>query len=100
RDVSIDFSEFAVLVDGLRKIEKALGNTKKVHDKETKIREWAFRSLVSVSRIPRGTVISDAMIWSKRPGIGIPSWRMKEVIGKRAKNDIERNTLISFDDIE
>ena len=28
------------------------------------------------------------MIWSKRPGTGIPSYRMKEVIGKYAANDI------------
>lgn len=25
------------------------------------------------------------MIWSKRPGTGIPSYKMEEIIGKRAK---------------
>ena len=34
------------------------------------------------------------MIWSKRPGTGIPSRFMSKVIGKRAKKFIKKNTLI------
>ena len=39
------------------------------------------------------------MIWSKRPGTGIPSKRMNEVIGKKAKKRIPRNTLIKWSDL-
>ena len=45
--VSIDFEDLHRLVDGIRKIEAALGNEKKVHQNEKSIREWAFRSIVS-----------------------------------------------------
>jgi len=40
------------------------------------------------------------MIWSKRPGTGIPSYRMDEIIGCRAKRNIEANTLLDWADIE
>ena len=39
------------------------------------------------------------MVWSKRPGTGIPSYKINEVIGKKAKKDIKQNTLISWDDL-
>lgn len=98
--VALDFAEFAMLVDGLRKIEKALGDEKKVHSLEQPIRTWAFRSLVNVRPIRKGDIIHDDMIWSKRPGTGIPSWRRHEVIGKRAKRDIPANTLLALSDFK
>jgi sialic acid synthase SpsE len=98
--VSIDFRELAQLVDGVRKIEAAMGDERKVQDRERPIREWAFRSLISTRRISAGELIGDEMVWSKRPGTGIPSWRMDEVIGKRAARDIEANVLLRWDDFE
>ena len=95
--VSIDFNDLHQLVDGVHKVEKALGNEKKVREKEKAIREWAFRSVVSIKDIKAGEMITQDMIWSKRPGTGIPSYRMEEVLGKVAKVNIEKNTLISFD---
>ena len=99
QEVSIDFQDLYHLVDGIRKIELAIGNEKKVHDKEIKIREWAFRSIVSIKDIKKGEVITQDMIWSKRPGTGIPSKRMDEIIGKVAKEDISNNTLISWEQL-
>ena len=99
QSVSIDFSELAELVDATRKIEKALGSEKKVHKSEQAIRSWAHRSLVSLSDISEGTKIEDSMVWSKRPGTGIPAFRMDEVVGKVAKKPIKKNSLISWDDL-
>lgn len=98
--VSIDFRELHELVDGVRKIQKALGDEKKVRPKEETIRQWAFRSIVSTREIHAGEVITQDMIWSKRPGTGIPSYRMPEIIGKKAKKDILYNTLLSYEDFE
>ena len=96
--VSIDFQELHQLVEGSRKVFLALGNEKRVREKEEKIRSWAFRSIVSTQKITKGTVITEKMLWSKRPGTGIPSWKMDKVIGKVAQNDIEKNVLIKEDD--
>lgn len=98
--VSIDFEDLYRLVDGIRKIELASGSEKVVHKDEKSIREWAFRSIVSLRDIKRGEIITPEMIWSKRPGTGIPSHQMDEVIGKKAKWDIACNTLIKWEELE
>lgn len=100
QSVSIDFMDLYQLVDGIRKIEKAMGNEKKVNEKERQIRDWAFRSIVSTCEIKAGTVIDESMIWSKRPGTGIPSHRMNEVLGKIAVCDIKENTLLKWEDLK
>jgi N,N'-diacetyllegionaminate synthase len=99
QSVSIDMRELAQMVDGIRKIEDALGSEKKVHDKEKQVRTWAFRSLVSLTDILPGQKITEDMIWSKRPGTGIPSYQMDEVLGKKAVKKIEKNTLIHWEDL-
>ena len=98
QSVSINFYDLAQLVDGIRKIEAALGTTKAIHDKEQQIRKWAFRSIVSTRRIEAGEIIDQEMIWSKRPGTGIPSYQMAEVVGCKTVRAIEANTLLSWDD--
>lgn len=98
QSVSIDFYDLYRLVDGIRKIEVALGTEKKLHKNEEDIRQWAFRSIVTKRLIKKGEVIKADMIWSKRPGTGIPSYEMDTVIGKRAVHDIEENVLLKYED--
>ena len=100
QSVSIDFRDLATLVDGVRKIEAALGDRKAVHEKEQPIRAWAFRSLVTTRAVRAGEVLTDEMVWSKRPGTGIPAHRMDEVVGSRARRDLAANVLIAWDDVE
>tara|TARA_Y100000768_G_C23990541_1_gene692303 strand:- start:9283 stop:10308 length:1026 start_codon:yes stop_codon:yes gene_type:complete len=99
QSVSLDFNDFKNLCDGIRKVEAAMGNNKKVHKKEEQIREWAFRSVVSLIDIEPNTVITEKMVWTKRPGTGIPSHQLNEVIGCSSKNFIKKNTLISWKDL-
>lgn len=98
QSVSIDFQDLYHLVDGVHKVECALGGEKRVHPDEEPIRSWAFRSLVTKCPIKKGQRISEDMIWSKRPGTGIPSHRMQEVIGKYATQDIAENVLLKEED--
>lgn len=100
QSVSIDFNELHELVDGVRKVYLAGGSEKKVHPKEETIRQWAFRSIVSVTDIHPGDIITEDMIWSKRPGTGIPSYKMTDIIGRKAIREIRNNTLISYKDLE
>lgn len=100
QSVSIDMPELHALVDGIRKIEAALGSEKAVHAREAEIRAWAHRSVVSVCTIPAGATITEAMVWTKRPGTGIPSKRLHEVVGRVARRDLAENTLLSWDDLE
>ena len=100
QSVSINFDDLAALVDGIRKIETARGASREVHGLEQPIRTWAFRSLVTTRAVKSGEVIAEDMVWSKRPGTGIPSHRMAEVIGRRAARDLDANILLGWDDFE
>jgi N-acetylneuraminate synthase len=100
QSVSIDFKDLAELSDGIRKIEAALGREKVVHGRERQVRTWAFRSLVTTRLVRAGEVLTQDTVWSKRPGTGIPSHRMDEVVGRRARRDIAANALVSWDDLD
>jgi sialic acid synthase SpsE len=99
QSVSIDFYDLHNLIDGIRKVEAASGDKKIVHDNEKNIREWAFRSIVSTCEIKKGQTVTKDMVWSKRPGTGIPSYKMNDVIGRKAVHNIEKNVLIKWEDL-
>lgn len=99
QSVSIDFTELHQLADGCNKVFLAMGNEKKVRKNEEAIRAWAFRSIVSTRDIEPGEVISQDMIWSKRPGTGIPSYLMEKVIGLKVIKPIKKNTLVKAEDL-
>lgn len=99
QSVSIDMKELHELVDGVRKVDLALGGEKKVHIREKQIRTWAFRSVVSIRPIPKGRTITEEDVWTKRPGTGIPSKRLHEVLGRKAKHDIPKNRLVAWEDL-
>jgi len=100
QSVSIDFRDLAALVDGIRRIEASLGDEKRVHPREEQIRTWAFRSLVTTCEVAAGAALTDDMVWSKRPGTGIPAWQMDKVVGRRTTRAIGRNELLDWSDIE
>ena len=100
QEVSIDFYDLSQLVDGVRKIELAMGNEKKIHEKEKEIREWAFRSVVAIKDINKGEEIKESMVWTKRPGTGIPSKDLHKVIGKFATANIKKDTLIEWSQLK
>jgi sialic acid synthase SpsE len=100
QEVSIDFYDLSQLVDGVRKIELAMGNEKKIHEKEKEIREWAFRSVVAIKNINKGEKIQESMVWTKRPGTGIPSKDLYKVIGRHATVNIKKDSLIKWDQLK
>ena len=98
--VSIDMLELARLVDGVRKVEAALGAEKRVHGRELEIREWAHRSIVTTRALVAGSVIAEGDVWTKRPGTGIPSAELSHVLGRMLRRDVEPNRLLAWDDLE
>lgn len=100
QSVSIGMKELNELVEGIRKIEVALGYEKKIHEREKQIREWAFRSIITTQDISAGTILTEDMLWTKRPGTGIPSWELPNFIGKIVKRNLKKNTLLGREDVE
>ncbi len=99
QSVSIEPYELYQLVQAVRRVEEALGSNKSVHDLEKPIRAWAHRSVVSLQDIPKGVRISEKMVWTKRPGTGIPAKHLDQVIGRVAQVDIPANHLISWEEL-
>lgn len=100
QSVSIDFNDLKNLCDGIRKVELASDFNKSIHGREKQIREWAYRSVVTIKSIKKGEKFSKENIWTKRPGTGIPSKEIYNIIGKEAKNDIKNNILLKWEDVK
>ena len=100
QSVSIDSFDFHQLIQGIRKVECALGSKKAVYELEKPIRNWAHRSVVSLKEIKKGEVITRDMVWTKRPGTGIPAKSLYEIIGKIPKVDIPKDHLIKWDELK
>lgn len=100
QSVSIEPYELYQLVNGVRKVEAAMGSEKKVNDLEKPIRSWAHRSIVTLKDVKAGTKLTDEVIWTKRPGTGVAAKHLESFIGKKAKRDLKKDYLIQWEDIE
>lgn len=94
---SLEPQEFKAMVDSVRVAEKALGE---VHfglsDKEQSSRVFR-RSLFVVVDVRQGEFFSSSNVRSIRPGYGLHTRHLDEVLGKRAARDVERGTPLSWD---
>lgn len=100
---SIEPYELAELVRGADAVFQALGDERRIFEEEEQIVAWARESVVSEKQINKGTVITEDMVWVKRPGprLGVvPAKDLRKVIGKVAKDDIPKDVQIRWDDIE
>lgn len=101
---SIEPEELKELVKGCHAVFQALGSPeRKIQKEEEQIVAWARESVVSEKDIPTGTVITEDMIWTKRPSPKegeIPAKDFKKVIGKKAKNDIPKDSQIKWEYLE
>ncbi|TSC96824.1 MAG: Sialic acid synthase [Parcubacteria group bacterium Athens0714_26] len=98
--VSIEPKEFRAMVDGARRLEKALGvSTKQCFTEEMVMRKKHAKSLVSKVLIPKGTAVTADMVHCKSPGYGLKPNKISFLIGKKAKINIEPDTVIKSEDI-
>lgn len=94
---SLEPEEFKQMVDAVRVAEQALG---KVHyglsGKEEASRVFR-RSLFVVDDVKAGELFSETNVRSIRPGHGLHTRYLAEVLGKRAASDIMRGTPLSWE---
>jgi len=96
-------AEFKKMVEEIRFLEKAINHQEKKITpsvREKKMSKVFRRSLVAEIKIPQNTVITENMLGVKRPGTGIPSLAMDKVIGKKAKINLAKNTIIKYSDLK
>ena len=103
--IALESAMFKNLVDGIRKIEVALGYKKTIYKEEQVVRDWAFHSVVASRDIRKGEILSLENLIPKRPGSGIEAKFLDKnfsdkLLGKRAKRALVLNTILKWFDIE
>lgn len=97
---SLDESEFKRMVESVRLTESMMGKVDyELTDAKLLSRQFA-RSLYVVKDVGAGEVFTQDNVRSIRPGFGLHPRYFNEVLGKRALEDIERGSALSFDLIE
>lgn len=92
---SLEPDEFKRMVDGIRRVEKALGSfEKKPTTAEQKNKAIVRKSIVAARAIRRGEVLSEENLAVKRPGNGISPMKWDAVLGKKAKKFFQEDELI------
>jgi len=95
-EFSINPEEFKSLVQSIREVEKALGKvTYELSPKVLKSREHS-RSLFVVKDIKAGEMFTNENIRSIRPGFGLHTKHLYEIIGKTAITNILKGTPLSW----
>lgn len=94
---SLEPQELKAMVEGIRKVELALGsNEKRPSAAELKNRNVARKSLVAKRRIKTGEILTEDNVTAKRPGTGTSPMKWQEVLGTRAIRDFEEDELIEI----
>jgi pseudaminic acid synthase len=97
---SLTPSEFKVMVDNIRSIEKALGSTEKKPSKiEEKEKIQARRSLWVVKNIEAGDEINSKNVECLRPGIGLSPHFYDVIMGKKASRQLNAGKPLEWEDL-
>ncbi len=95
---SIEPDELTSMMQGIRKVEAALGHGRKEPaERELETAAVARKSLVAYKKIPAGTKIEKSQIAILRPGTGLAPAMLPYVVGRVAKLDIPAGELITFE---
>ncbi len=96
--MSLEPAELTALVRGIRNVESALGNGKKVPaSSEFEVAAIARKSLVAARHIPLGSTLTEELIAIKRPGTGLSPAMLKSVVGRRVRQEVPAGTVLTRD---
>lgn len=89
--------ELKAMVEGIRNVERALGDgVKRPSPSELKNKPIARKSIVAIRPICAGETFSAENIGAKRPGTGLSPMRWDEVVGRTATKDFAVDELIAL----
>jgi len=100
---SVTTAELAELVRGVRFLERALASPV---DKDAAAEELGdlralfTRSVVAVTDLEAGTVLSEANLALKKPAGGFPPERLPELVGRRLRRPVAADAQLTEDDVE
>ncbi|MCQ2022233.1 pseudaminic acid synthase [Clostridium butyricum] len=94
---SMEPEEFKEMVDNIRIVEKAIGKVNyDLSEKQSNSRQHS-RSLFIVKDIKKGELFTANNLKSIRPGFGLETKYIKDILGKKSKVNIKKGTPMSWD---
>ena len=92
---SLEPTELKAMIDGIRNIEKALGDgVKRLMPSEITNLPIARKSIVASRPINTGAIFTEHDLTAKRPGTGISPMEWNKLIGSTAKKEYLADELI------
>ena len=95
---SLEPGELEAMVRGIRTVQSALGDGRKLPAaEELNTAAVARRSLVAARDFSVGTVLTQDMIAIRRPGTGLPPSVLPQLVGRRLRQDITAGTPLTME---
>lgn len=100
-EASLEPNQLKKMIEKIRDIEKGLGDgIKKPTKEEKKTMENSRKSIIVGKNISKGTKFQKDILEIKRPGTGIKPKYLSKIIGKKAKEDIKKDSILTWDMID
>lgn len=100
---SITFDELALLTrarDAFNEMDEHPVDKDAIAHSLVSMREIFGRSLAPSRALPAGTLLAPDMVVAKKPGGGIPTEVLPELMGRRLVRDVVPEQILSWDDLE
>jgi N,N'-diacetyllegionaminate synthase len=97
---SLEKDELRELVSKAKRVKTLLGHGKKIRTPgEDEVAKKARRSIFVHTQLTKGTIITEENIRLKKPEIGIKPKYYWDVLGKKVKHNMEKDTPLRWEDI-
>ena len=98
-DESLEPDELKDWVTRVRRAEKAMGRNAIIpSDADCRMSQDYYRSIVAAAPMTRGAEFTAANLACKRPGTGIATVHLADIIGRRATRDLKADELLQQGD--
>lgn len=99
--MSVDPTDLAQMVKGIREVEAALGeHIKAPVPIEAEALLYARRSVTTTKAVSAGTTFTNGMLTCKRPGTGISASSLGKLGKLTAKRDLPADTTVTWGDVQ
>jgi N-acetylneuraminate synthase len=93
---SLNPSELKAMVEGIRNIEKALGDgIKRIQDAEIATQRVVKKGIYALTNLKAGEIIKEEHLVGKRPMTEMGMEEYESIVGRRLRIDIQKNTAFS-----
>ncbi|MEG3637849.1 N-acetylneuraminate synthase family protein [Magnetococcus sp. PR-3] len=97
---SLEPPEMRRFIEVLREVEIAMGRSRRVmHEEEKEKRKLVRRSICVSNDVAAGTVLTEADLTYRRPGLGISPKELDRVVGTRLAGDKKAGEALAWTDL-